>query len=261
MILTIDIGNTSINCGLFDGEELVKQFRMPSNTDLTVQDYGQILREELGSTEFCGAIIGSVVEELNNRIQYAVLALYGVKAHILSHTSNMPITINIQNNAELGADRIANGVRAFELFKKSVIVVDFGTATTFDIVNSKGEFIGGLIAPGIKTQLNSLSVATEKLDEFEADYIETAIGNNTKDAILAGVIRGSACMIDGMLKQCEEELGEKPVIISTGGFCNIISKYMNHKIDLISPNLTLEGLRDLFKKNKPKQPVYKTIQN
>lgn len=257
MILAIDIGNTSITCGVFDGEKLVKKFRLPSDTELTVQEYGRLLREELGSQELCGAIIGSVVEELNNRIQYAVLAMYGVKAHILSHTSVMPIKLNIQNNAELGADRIANGVRGFELYKSAVIIVDFGTATTFDIVNSKGEFIGGLIAPGIKTQLNSLSSATEKLDEFEPDYIETAIGNTTRDAILAGVIRGSACMIDGMLSKCEKELGECVKVIATGGFCNIVSKYMERKIDDVNPDLTLEGLRDLFPANKPIQPVYK----
>lgn len=257
MILTIDIGNTSITCGIFDNENLVKSFRMPSDTSMTVQDYGQLLSDEIGSHTLDGAIIGSVVEELNNRIQYAILALYGVMAVILSDKSNMPIKLKLKNNSEIGADRIANGVRGYELCKKAVIVVDFGTATTFDIVNGKGEFIGGIIAPGLGTQLNSLGRATEKLPELKVADIECFIGNCTTDAILSGVIRGTACMIDGMLENCITELNEEPVIIGTGGFCNILAKYMNKKFDIINPNLTLEGLRDLFIPNKPKQPVYK----
>ena len=257
MILTIDIGNTSITCGLYDDENLVKSFRMPSDVSLTVQDYGQLLSDNIGSSSLEGAIIGSVVEELNNRIQHAVLSLYGVMAVILSEKSVMPITLKLKNNSEIGADRIANGVRAFELCKKAVIVVDFGTATTFDIVNGKGEFIGGIIAPGLGTQFKSLGKATEKLPEMSVAEIENYIGNCTSDAILSGVIRGSACMIDGMLDNCEKEMNEKPVIIGTGGFCQVISKYMKRKFDIINPDLTLEGLRDLFLPNKPNQPVYK----
>ena len=169
----------------------------------------------------------------------------------------MPITLKLKNNSEIGADRIANGVRAYEIYKQAVIVVDFGTATTFDIVNGKGEFIGGIIAPGLGTQLNSLGRATEKLPELKVAEIEHFIGDCTTDAILSGVIRGTACMIDGMLENCISELNESPVIIGTGGLCNIIAKYMTKKFDAINPNLTLEGLRDLFPLNKPNQPVYK----
>ena len=258
MILTVDIGNTSIACGLFDNENLVKMFRMPSDVNLTTIDYGKFLSAEIGDRKLSGAIIGSVVEELNNRVQYAILAQYGVMSVILSYKSDMPISLALQNNSEIGADRIANGMRGFELYKKAVIVVDFGTATTFDIVNSKGEFIGGLIAPGVGTQLKSLNISTSKLPEITVNSVDTAIGNNTKDAILAGVVRGTACMIDGMLTKAEEELGEKANIIATGGYCELISKYMTRKFDNICPHLTLEGLRDLFLLNKPTQPVYGT---
>ncbi|MCR5265391.1 MAG: type III pantothenate kinase [Cyanobacteria bacterium RUI128] len=256
MILTIDIGNTSITCGVYEDITLVKKFRMPSDTELTVQDYGQMLSDNLGDMKLSGAIIASVVGELNNRIQYAVLSLYGVKAAILSENSKMPITLALKNNAEIGADRIANGARAYEIYKKPVIVVDFGTATTFDIVNGKGEFVGGIIAPGIGTQLSSLGSATEKLPSLEAAETQGYIGNCTKDAILSGVIRGTACMIDGMLENCIRELGEQPVIVATGGFCEIISKYTKNSFDSVIPELTLEGLRDLFPLNKPIQPVY-----
>lgn len=256
MILTIDIGNTSITCGVYEDVTLVKKFRMPSDTELTVQDYGQMLSDNLGDMKLSGAIIASVVGELNNRIQYAVLSLYGVKAVILSEKSKLPITLALKNNSEIGADRIANGARAYELYKKPVIVVDFGTATTFDIVNGKGEFVGGIIAPGVGTQLSSLGSATEKLPSLEVSEVSNYIGNCTKDAILSGVLRGTACMVDGMLENCIKELGEQPVIVATGGFCKIISEYMTKKFDSVIPELTLEGLRGLFLPNKPIQPVY-----
>ncbi|MCD8377516.1 MAG: type III pantothenate kinase [Candidatus Gastranaerophilales bacterium] len=256
MIITIDIGNTSTAVGLFNSTELVKQFRMPSDEEKTVRDYEDMLYSNLGSVDIDGAIIGSVVENLNDRLCYAVMDLYGVKAVILSNQSRTGIRLTLKNNSEIGADRIANGYRAFQLYKKSVITVDFGTATTFDIVNSKGEFIGGVIAPGIQTQFNSLNRATAKLPELDIDYIDYAIGDCTQNAILSGVVRGSACMIDGMIDMCEQELGEKAVIIATGGFCNIVSKYMKRSFDLISPNLTLEGLHELYLLNA-QPPVWR----
>lgn len=249
MILTLDVGNTSITAGIYDEEQLVKLFRMPSDTNMTVKQYEELLSSNIDTTKIDGAIIGSVVEELNDRLSYAVLKLFRVKPVILNNLSNMTIKLRLKDNTEIGADRIANGVRAYELYKKSVIVVDFGTATTFDIVNSKGEFIGGIIAPGIQTQFSSLNKATSKLPKLDIEYIDNAIGNCTSNAILSGIVRGTACMIDGMIDQCEQELGEKAIIIATGGFCKIISKYMKRSFDEVNQELTLQGLRDLYKLN------------
>ena len=249
MILTLDVGNTSITAGIYDSDKLVKKFRIPSDRTLTFEEYEAMLASNIEQLSISGVIIGSVVEELNDRLSYTVSNLYNIKPVILSDKSNMTIKIALKNNSEIGADRIANGFRAYELYKKAIIVVDFGTATTFDIVNSNGEFIGGIIAPGLQTQFSVLSKATSKLPQLDVEHIENAIGNCTADAILSGVVRGSACMIDGMLTQCETEMNEKPIIIATGGFCNIISKYMTRKFDYISPNLTIEGLRDLYKLN------------
>ena len=246
MILTVDIGNTSIACGLFDNDKLVKKFRMPSNSSLTATDFEKLLTSEIVySVE--GGIIGSVYEGVNNAIISALKNSFGFEPVILSYKSKMPIKLTIGNYHEIGADRIANGVRAYNLFpNKPAIVVDYGTATTFDIINSKGEFVGGLIAPGIRTQLNSLNLATDKLPKVEIDDIKTAIGNNTKDCILAGVIQGTACMTEGMIEKCEAEMGEKAIVIITGGFSDVITKYIKRKVDLISPDFTLEGLRDLY---------------
>ena len=257
MILTVDIGNTSINCGVFDGDTLVKKFRMPSDTELLVQDYSALLEKELSDVSLDGAIIASVVEELNNRVQYSILALYGVMAHILSHTSVVPVKLSTDNPSEIGADRIANSVRGYELYKDAVIVVDFGTATTFDVVNLRGEFVGGLIAPGVMTQLKSLNNNTSKLPEIIPDKVNGFIGHNTKDAILSGVVAGSAGMVDKMLDKTVKELGEPVKLIATGGYCELVSEYMETKFDMINPDITLEGLNSLFPANKPNQPIYK----
>ena len=248
MILTLDIGNTSIACGLFDNDKLVKKFRMPSDSSLTASDFEKLLTSEIDS-KIEGGIICSVFEGVNDAIITAVKNIFGIEPVILSYKSNMPVKLP-KNAHEVGADRIANAVRAYNLYpNKTVIVVDYGTATTFDIINSKGEFIGGLIAPGIKTQLNSLNIATDKLPQTDIAEINTAIGTNTKECILAGVIKGTAHMTEGMLEECEKELKEKPVVILTGGFADIITKHITRKIDLISPSFTLEGLRDLYRIN------------
>ncbi len=249
MILTIDVGNTGVTCGLFDNDTIVKKFSMTSDIKLSEKTYKEDLSSYIGEIKIEGAIISSVVEEINDRLFNAVKSVCGVIPIKLTHNSNMPIKLNIHNNSELGADRIANGVKGWDLYKQGVIIVDLGTATTFDIVNSNGEFIGGLIAPGIKTQLDSLGKATEKLPIINAMSINTSIGNNTKDAILAGVIKGSAAMIDGMIEQVEQELKEKMKIILTGGYSDLISKYITHPIDLISKNITLEGLLLLYRLN------------
>jgi len=136
------------------------------------------------------------------------------------------------------------------LYKHPVIVIDFGTATSFDIVNGNGEFIGGVIAPGISLQLKTLNKFTSKLPRIEVAKSPSAIGNNTVDAILSGVIRGCACMIDGLVSQCEEELGERAVIVATGGYAAYIAQYMKRPFDFINPTLTLEGLRHLYNINQ-----------
>lgn len=249
MILVLDVGNTSTTVGLYKNDELIRHFRMSSDRNKTVKEFQKELDVNLGSVNIKGAIIGSVVEEINDRLCYAIQYLYKVQPVLLSSESNTGITLSLKNNSEIGADRIANGYRAYELYKNAVIVVDFGTATTFDIVNNNGEFVGGIIAPGLKTQFTSLNKTTSKLPKLDIEYIEKAIGNCTHEAIMSGIVRGTACMIDGMLEQCEQELGQEATIIATGGFCKVISKYMKHKFDNISPNLTIEGLRDLYNIN------------
>lgn len=246
MLLTADIGNTSITLGLFDEEALVEEFRLASDKDLSLEEYEVLLKSLLKDFNIDGCIISSVVEELTEKFKLAVDNVFKLDAYVLTSEINTGVKILLDNSKEAGADRIANVVGAYVLYEKPVIVVDFGTATSFDIVNANGEFIGGLIAPGINLQLKSLNKFTSKLPRIDATPSNSAIGHNTTDAILSGVIRGTAAMIDGLIEQCERELGEQAVVVATGGYSGLIANYLRRPFDFINPTLTLEGLRQLY---------------
>lgn len=246
MLLTADIGNTSITIGLFDSDALVEEFRMASDRDLSQGEYEVLLKTLCKPYNIDDCIIGSVVEELVEKFKSAVDNVFNINSIILTNKLNTGVAIAIDNPNEAGADRIANACAAFMLYERPCIVVDFGTATSFDIINRKGEFIGGVIAPGLNLQLNVLNKYTSKLPRIDVASSAKAIGANTADAILSGVIRGSACMIDGLVAQCEEELGEKATLVATGGYSGLISSYLKRPFDFINPTLTLEGLRFLY---------------
>lgn len=250
MLLTADIGNTNITLGLFDESALVEEFRLASDKDLSLEEYEVLLKSLFSQFKIDGCIISSVVEELNNKFKSAVKNVFKVEPLFLSAKINTGVKIKMPNLDEVGADRIANAAGAYILYKHPVIVIDFGTATTFDIVDGNGDFVGGVIAPGINLQLKTLNKFTSKLPRIDAASSPAAIGNNTIDAILSGVIRGCACMIDGLIEQCEQELGEKAVIVATGGYSAYIAEYMKRPFDFINPTLTLEGLRHLYNINQ-----------
>ena len=201
-----------------------------------------------------GCIIASVVEELTKKFKQAVDNTFKLNSIVLSTEINTGVKINLDNPKEAGADRIANAAGAYVLYKHPVIVIDFGTATTFDIVNAKGEFIGGVISLGIMSQMKALNKFTSKLPQTDITISNSAIGHNTNDAILSGVIRGTACMIDGLVEQCEKELAlhdnaKKCILVATGGYSGLIANYLKRPFDFINPNLTLEGLRYLYSIN------------
>ena len=249
MLLTSDIGNTNITLGLFDNEALVEEYRLASDKDLSLEEYEVLLKSLFKDFKIDGCIIGSVVEELNNKFSSAVKNVFNIEPVFLTNKINTGVKIKTDFPDEVGADRIANAAGAYILYKKPTIVVDFGTATTFDIINAEGEFIGGMIAPGINLQMNVLNKFTSKLPKIDVAISSKAIGHNTTDAILSGVIRGTACMIDGLVLQCEKELGQKAVLVATGGYSGLIANYLKRPFDFINPTLTLEGLRHLYNLN------------
>lgn len=249
MLLTTDIGNTSINLGLFDGDALVEEFRLASDKDLSLEEYEVLLKTLCKSFKIDGCIIASVVDELNKKIKTSIENVFKIDPIIVSPEFKTGVKIALKNPSEAGADRIANAYGAFMLYNRPCIVIDFGTATSFDIVNQKGEFIGGVITPGLNLQMKVLNKFTSRLPKIDVAVSNKAIGNNTAEAILSGVIRGTACMIDGLVSQCEEELGSKVTLIATGGYSGLIAKYLKRPFDFINPTLTLEGLRFLYNLN------------
>ncbi len=255
MLLSADIGNTNITLGLFDNNKYINEFRLASDRDLSKEEYEILLKSLFKDYLIEGCVIASVVEELNVKFKRAVDSVFGVDSVFVDSTINLGIRIATDNPTEVGADRLANAVAASIIYTGAVIVIDFGTATSFDIINSKSEFLGGVIAPGINTQMKCLKSSTSKLPKIEVSISNNAIGHNTTDAILSGVIRGTACMVDGLIEQCERELGEKATIVATGGYCGLIANYLKRPFDYVNPILTLEGLKLIYNMNNKKVKV------
>ena len=174
----------------------------------------------------------------------------GIKPKIVNHKINTGIKICIDKPSEIGADRIANGCALLKKYKLPAIAIDFGTSTNFDVVNEKGEFIGGIIAAGLKIQADALANYASKLPKVRIEASKNTIATNTIDAMMSGLVRGHAAMIDGLIEQCEKELGQKAYIVATGGYAGIISDYMKRKFDDVNQNLTLQGLYQLYKLNQ-----------
>ena len=251
MLLAADIGNTSITLGLFEEDALVEEFRLASDRDLPLEEYEVLLKSLFKDFKVDGCIISSVVEELSIPLKKAADKVFGIDSFLLTNKSNLGIKVDLLKPEEAGADRIANAYGAYVTYPKPTIVVDLGSATTFDIINSKGDFVGGVIMPGLNMQFRSLNRNTSKLPRIEAGISEKAIGNCTEAALLSGVIRGSASAIEGLINQCEKELGQKAYVVATGGYSGLISQYMTRKFDSVNPSLTLEGLKQLHKLNQP----------
>ena len=250
MLLAVDIGNTNITLGVFDNEIILETFRLASDKELPQEEYEILLHTLFKKYTIKSCIISSVVDELNKTLKQAIDNVFHLDSILLTDKLNLGIKIRLKNPKEAGADRIANACGAYILYSKPAIVVDLGTATTFDILDKHGDFLGGVIMPGLNLQFKALNKSTSKLPKIEANAVDKAIGNSTACAILSGVIRGSACAIEGLISQCEAELGSRAVIIATGGYSTLISKYMKRPFDFVNPYLTLEGLRFLYELNK-----------
>lgn len=244
MLLAVDIGNTNITLGIFDGEKLINSFNIVSNIQASQEHYENELRS-LCNFEINDCIIVSVVDELNMIFKSACCNVFNVNPIIVTDACIHDMKLKVAEPKKVGTDRLINAYAAIKKYPRPAIVVDIGTAITFDIVSQEKEFLGGIIMPGLDLQFKSLNEYTSKLPLIAPNIASSAIGNSTRNAILSGVIRGTAASIEGLIKQCEDELGEPACIIATGGQCKIIAEYLDRKFDFIKPNLTLEGLKNL----------------
>lgn len=249
MILAIDIGNSNITFGIFDGENLVKKFCLPSNLCISDEEYAQKIKEQVAEHKIEGCVIASVVTGFDLRLKAVLDKVFSINSLVLTHDLPLGLKIKTDVPSELGADRIANSVGAIEMFKENCIIVDFGTATTVEIVTKNREFLGGLITAGINIQLGALSSKTSKLPEIKVSVPQKLIATDTKDAMLAGVIYGTAAMAEGIVNRYKKVLApEKFTVIATGGLSEFISEYTENLFDFIVPDLTLYGLLKIFYK-------------
>ena len=255
MLLVIDIGNTNIVMGIYDGAHLLKDWRIRSERNTTEDEFNLLVSNlfaasNINTNEIDKTIISCVVPQMVTILdsfchKYLGHAPYWVDA---KSAAGMPILYS--NPAEVGADRIVNAVAAFHKYKVSLVVVDFGTATTFDAISEKGEYLGGAISPGIMISSEALFKKASKLPRVEIfKPPERVIGKDTASSMKSGIIYGYAGLVDGIVKRMKTEMGTNPKIIATGGLAEIMAEICE-TIDLVDTSLTLEGLRIIYEKIK-----------
>ena len=253
MLLVIDVGNTNTVIGIYNGRELVKDWRIRTVNTITEDEFNVIavnlfIGSDIKSKNINGIVISCVVPPLVNILDSFCRKYLGQDPLWVdaSSVNIMPILYN--NPDEVGADRIANSVAAFEKYKTSLIVVDFGTATTFDSVSANGEYIGGAICPGIMISAEALFFKASKLPGVEIfSPPEKVIGKDTASSIRSGIIYGYAGLVDGIVRRMKIEMGTAPKVIATGGLSDLMAGVCEN-IEVVEPSLTLEGLRIIYEK-------------
>lgn len=259
MLLAIDIGNTQILIGAFQKQELLFHARLRTDPMKTSDEYGVMALQLLSihgisKEEVDSAIIACVVPSLLHIMVKVSEKFIGVKPVVVDCGLESGLTIKLDQPAGLGADRIVNAAAAWELYGGPCVVVDFGTATTFDVVTEKGEYVGGAIAPGIGTSLDALIGKTSMLPKVEIKRPDKAIGRGTVSAMQSGVFYGCLGMVEKLVQKISEEMEKKPFVVATGGLALLVAGE-SPLIDKIDPFLTLTGLRILLEKNQGKSII------
>ena len=255
MLLAIDLGNTNIKYGVFDGDKMLASFRVSSRISRTADEYGSVLvgllaDRNISKADIDGIIFSSVIPALNYTICHMCEYFFGISPLIVGPGIKTGLNIKADNPKEVGADIIVNSVSAFNKYKGPIIVIDFGTATTFDVVSEKCELLGVVIAPGIKTSLEGLATKTAQLPMVELDAPKTGIGKNTKHCMQAGIIFGFAGLVENIIKKIKKELGLAEIkVVATGGLGEIIAKEVK-LINTVDRTLTLDGLKLIYELNK-----------
>lgn len=255
MLLAIDLGNTNIKYGVFDGDKMVASFRVSSRISRTADEYGSVLVGLLSDRgikkgDIDGIIFSSVIPALNYTICHMCEYFFGISPLIVGPGIKTGLNIKADNPKEVGADIIVNSVSAYNKYGGPVIVIDFGTATTFDIINGQGELMGVVISPGIKTSLEGLATKTAQLPMVELDAPKTVIGKNTKHCMQAGIIFGFAGLVENIIRKIKKELKVDEIkVVATGGLGEIIAKEVG-LISIVDRTLTLDGLKMIYELNK-----------
>jgi type III pantothenate kinase len=254
VLLAVNVGNTNTVLGVFRGAELEHQWRTSTETERTADElavlFGGLLEQaDLSfSNQITGVVISSVVPTSTGALRDMVQRYFNFPPVIVEPGTKTGMPILTDNPRELGADRVVNALAAYNRYGGPCIVIDFGTATTYDAVSEKGEFLGGAIAPGLQTKNASLSRETARLPQVELQAPRTAIGKNTVDAIQSALIFGTAAEADGIIERMRKEFGGDATVVATGGLAPLVIPHCQF-VDEHDPWLTLEGLRLVFERN------------
>jgi type III pantothenate kinase len=248
MLLAIDVGNTNTVVGVFSGEKLLDYFRIASNEKLTHDECGILVRQLLGNIEIPpekieGVCLCSVVPALTQAYEEMSRKYFSVEPLAVSASSDLGMEIVYDNPEQVGADRLADAVAAYELYGGPAIVVDFGTATTFDYISAEGEYVGGAIAPGVETSSSTLFYRAAQLFKVRLEPPRSVVGKNTTESLKAGIIYGTVGQVEGIISRMKDEIGQDKVkVLATGGLAPVVAK-LTSSIEEVNLTLTLEGLR------------------
>lgn len=254
MIFVVDIGNSNTVVGIYNGENLMKRWRISTDRTLTVDDiaaklFALMIFDKIETKELHSCIISSVVPTWNHAWERFSIEHLGIKPLFLRHNTKCGISLNILNPSEIGADRIANSAAAAVMFPGGSFIIDSGTAITLDIVTPQKEYIGGAIMPGIMISMEAMSLRTAKLPRFELDRPAHAIGKSTLEGLTSGVFYGFVGMIDRVIAESLKEVSFTPKIIATGGLAGAIASASEY-ISEFDRDLTLKGLRIIAELNR-----------
>ncbi|HLE60498.1 MAG TPA: type III pantothenate kinase [Thermoanaerobaculaceae bacterium] len=254
MLLALDVGNTHTTIGVFRDKEILRRWRLSTVRERTVDEIGILLRQlcewaEMPPGDISGVVIGSVVPPLDPSLRAAVSAYLHAQPLFVAPGIKSGMPLKVETPLELGADRLCNSVAAFAEHGGPCVVVDFGTATTWDVVSQKGEFLGGVIAPGLEIAAEALFSRAAKLPRIELAAPPRVIGKGTVDSMQAGLVYGYVGLVEGLTSRVLAELGGGTVV-ATGGLAPVIARYTKI-FDVVDDDLTLKGLRLLWERNRP----------
>lgn len=254
MLLVIDVGNTNTVLGVYSEENLLADWRLETRKHSTADEYGILIKDlfhlsPLAMEEVKGISISCVVPPLSPVLERMSQKYFGIKPLMIGPGIKTGMPILYDNPREVGADRIVNSVAAYEKYGGPVIVVDFGTATTFDAISKEGEYLGGVISPGIMISIEALFEQASKLPRIELVKPKTVIGKNTVSSMQSGLIYGYVGLVSEIVARAKKEMGGKPYVVATGGLAGIIAQETD-SIDAEDPYLTLEGLRIIYIRNR-----------
>ena len=254
MLLAIDIGNTNIVLGLFRDGELAHHWRVATRRDGTVDEYGILLKSlfevvEIPRSAVAGVIIASVVPPLQPVFEELASSYLRITPLVVGPGIRTGMPILYDSPREVGADRIVNAVAAYEAYGGPAIVVDFGTATTFDAISSKGEYLGGVIAPGVGISAEALFERAAKLPRVEIVRPKVVIGKNTVGSMQSGLFYGYVSLVDGIVHRMVKEMDAQPTVVGTGGLAHLILAE-SATVSRIDPLLSLKGLQILYERNR-----------